>query len=416
MAERKVIVANYRYFVSGGPEVYLFKFMERCGDIGYAPIPFSVRYGRNKPTPYDRYFIGSRGGDSVYYHEIRRTPKAICKTLQGAYYNPETVKNLCRLIDEERPQVLYALQVINTLSPSIFKAAKERGLKVVHRVSDFNLVCPRSDLLSGEEPCRLCVGGDVRHAVEHRCCHGSRMATFIRCEAMKYHRRKDLYRYVDYFVTPTEFTRNILIEGGFDANKVVKVPTFIDSAAIVPCYTHENYLLFPGRLVPEKGAKYAVDAMRYLARFPGLRLKITGERSECGSEIEALLKEHDLEKAVDFVGFCRGSELEELMRGAACILCPAIWYENMPNTVPEAYAYGKPVIASRIGCFPELIEDGTTGLLFRPKDARDLADKIAFLLENEDVRLRMGRAARKKAELDFSPAVHMERLKELFER
>ena len=211
----KIIVANYRYYVSGGPEVYMFKFMENCHRIGYDPIPFSVNYSQNKPTEYSDFFISSRSGDSVYYDQIKKTPSSIYKTLRGAFYNKEAVKKLNQLIDKENPKVLYALQVINTLSPSIFKAAKKRGLKVVHRISDFNLVCPKSDCLRGEEICELCLGGDLNNGIKNRCYHGSKAASIIRCQSMKYHRSHHLYQYVDYFVTPTEFTRNKLIEGGF---------------------------------------------------------------------------------------------------------------------------------------------------------------------------------------------------------
>ena len=412
---KKVIVANYRYYVSGGPEVYMFKFMEGCGDVGYDAIPFSVKYKRNVQTPYDKYFISSRGGDSVYYNEIKKTPKTIIKVLQGAFYNPEAVKQINKLIDDEHPQVLYALQVINTLSPSIFKAAKKKGLKVIHRISDFNLVCPKSDLLLGENTCDLCLNGDLNQGIIHRCYHGSKAASIIRCESMKYHRRKNLYRYVDYFITPTDFTRNILIKGGFDPQKIVKVPTFIDSQAIQPCYTHDHYLLFLGRLVPEKGAKYAVEAMRYLKDFPNVKLKITGDLSEKDVEIQTIIKENDLQDRIEFVGFRRGKDLDDLIRGAICILCPAIWYDNMPNTVIEGYAYGKPVIASDFGCFPELIEDGKTGFLFEPKNAIALADKARRLIEDDELRIRLGKAARVKVERDFSPKQHLEKLKALFE-
>lgn len=413
MTDKKVIVANYRYYVSGGPEVYMFKFMERCGDIGYAPIPFSVKYSKNEPTEYEKYFISSRGGDSVYYDQIKKTPKAIYKTLQGAFYNKEAVKKIDQLIDDEHPQVLYALQVINTLSPSIFKAAKKRGLKVIHRVSDFNLVCAKSDFLLGEDVCDLCLSGNLNEGINHRCYHGSKMASLIRCESMKYHRRKNLYRYVDYFVTPTDFTRNILIKGGFDPQKIIKIPTFIDSNQIKPCYSHENYLLFLGRLVPEKGAKYAVEAMKYLSQFPELRLKITGELTEKDSEIRALIEENDLWDRIDFVGFQRGDALTQLISGASCILCPAIWYENMPNTVIEAYSYGKPVIASNIGCFPELIEDEITGYLFEPGNSFQLAEKIKVLLRGNCAEI-LGRNARRKVEVDFAPKEHFEALQNLF--
>lgn len=416
--DKKVIVANYRYYVSGGPEVYMFKFIDKAREIGYEPIPFSVQYSKNQSTKYSKYFISSRGGDSVYYDQIKKTPKTLWKTLQGAFYNREAAKNIKKLIKDEKPQVLYALQVINTLSPSIFKEAKKEGLKVIHRISDFNLVCPKSDLLLGENPCELCVKGSLNNGIKNRCYHGSKIASFIRCESMKYHRRHKLYKYVDYFITPSDFTKNKLIEGGFDANKVIKVPTFIDSSKIAPSYSNDNYLLFLGRLVPEKGAKFAIEAMKYLKDYTNLKLKITGELGvdENSNELKKLIDNNNLQDKIEFVGFKRGNELENLISNSISILCPAIWYENMPNTVIEAYAYGKPVIASNFGCFPELIEEGKTGFLFEPKNSEDLSNKIKLLLDNNELLVQLGKNARAKVEKDFSPETHMNKLKELFEK
>jgi glycosyltransferase involved in cell wall biosynthesis len=413
MADKKIIVANYRYYVSGGPEVYMFKFMEKCENIGYKPIPFSVKYSQNEATEYEKYFISSRGGDSVYYDQIKKTPRSIYKTLQGAFYNSEAVKQIKKLIKVEKPEVLYALQVINTLSPSIFKAAKKQGLKVVHRISDFNLICPKSDLLLNNNTCNLCVKGNLNYGIKNRCYHNSKFASIIRCESMKFHRRTKLYKYVDYFITPTDFTRNKLIEGGFPADKVVKVPTFIDSSKIIPCYEHKNYVLFLGRLVPEKGAKYAIEAMTYLKDM-GLKLKVTGNLSDRDTEIKEIIDSNGLQDIVEFVGFKRGQELSDLIQNCMCVLCPAIWYENMPNTVIEAYAYGKPVIASNMGCFPELIDNDNTGFLFEPKNSKELADKIQLLVY-ENRYIDMGKRARAKVERDFSPEKHLEKLKELFE-
>lgn len=411
---KKVIIANYRYYISGGPEVYMFKFMDSCGKIGYTPIPFSVNYSKNRKTEYSKYFISSRSGDSVYYNQIKKTPKSILRTLSGAFYNCETVKNLNALIDDENPSVLYALQVVNTLSPSIFRAAKKKGLKVVHRISDFNLICPRSDFLLGEDVCEQCIHGGLNCGIKNRCFHGSLAASLVRCESMKFHRRHFLYRYVDYFVTPTEFTRNKLIEGGFDPSKVVKIPTFIDAVNIEPHYSNEGYLLFLGRLVPEKGVKYAIKALTYLTKYPDLKLKVTGTLSENDTEITEIICENGLEDRVEFVGFRSGKDLEELISNCICLLCPAIWYENMPNTVLEAYAYGKPVIASNIGCFPELICEDKTGFLFEPKNAADLAAKIEKMMEPH-VAETMGRMAREYVITEYSPEYHFEKLKKLFE-
>lgn len=415
MEEKKVVVANYRFHITGGPEVYLFKFIDRCQSIGYKPIPFSVKYKKNVETPFSKYFISNRGEDGLYYENIGHSPKAIWKTLQGAYYNKEAVKNLNKLIRDERPSVLYALQVINTLSPSVFKAAKKKGLKVIHRISDFNLVCPRSDFLRNEQVCELCLKGNFKYGKKYKCYHNSKLASWVRCSSMKYHRRKKLYQYVDYFVTPTQFTRNKLIAGGFPQEKVVHIPTFIDATTITPNYENYDYLLFLGRLVPEKGAKYAIEAMKYLDEFPTLKLKITGNLTEKDEELKRLIQENHLEDRIEFTGFVKGKELETLISHSMVILCPAIWYENMPNTVIEAYAYGKPVIASRFGCFPELIEEGKTGYLFEPKNSFELAEKIKMINTNQELLKILGKNAREKVERDFNSEQHFSKLKKLFE-
>ena len=410
----KIIVANYRYFVSGGPEVYMFKFMDNSQKIGYESIPFSVNYSKNIESTYDKYFISNRGGDSVYYDDIKKTPKTIIKILQGAFYNKEAYNNITKLINDEHPKVLYALQVINTLSPSIFKAAKKKGLKVIHRISDFNLVCPRSDLLLGDNVCDLCINGQFKNGIRNRCFHNSKLATIIRCISMKYHRRHKLYKYVDYFVTPTEFTKELLIRGGFNPNKIVCIPTFINAQNIKPNYTNNNYFLFLGRLSHEKGAIYAILAMKYILNFE-TKLVITGKLTDKDIEIKNIIKENNLENKIEFVGFKRDKELESLISNAICTVNPAIWYENMPNSIIEAYAYGKPVIASNIGCFKEIVEDGKTGLLFEPKNEIDLSNKMNYFLENPNATIDMGKAARKLVLDKYSPENHMNKLKKIFE-
>ena len=153
--------------------------------------------------------------------------------------------------------------------------------------------------------------------------------------------------------------------------------------------------------------------MKYLKEYPNLKLKITGELTERDTEIKKIIEDNGLTERVEFVGFKRGQELNELISKCICLLCPAIWYENMPNTVLEAYAYGKPVVASDIGCFPEIVEDHRTGLLFEPKKSKDMADKIMELLAGKNV-LAFGKNARKKVETEYTPEMHFSKLSELF--
>jgi len=213
-----------------------------------------------------------------------------------------------------------------------------------------------------------------------------------------------------------EFSKNKLIEGGIPAIKITCVPTFIDSSSITPCYENDKYFLFLGRMAHQKGTIYAIEAMKYL-KHTDYVLKITGQITDSpeDQEIWNYIKENELEDKIVFTGFKHGKELEALISRATCIVCPAIWYENMPNTVIEAYAHGKPVVASRIGSLAEIVEDGKTGLLFEMKNSKDLANKLSQFISDENLSNRMGHRARVICENKYSVTKHMEAVIKILE-
>ena len=98
------------------------------------------------------------------------------------------------------------------------------------------------------------------------------------------------------------------------------------------------------------------------------------------------------------------------------MVMPAICYENFPMAITEAYACGKPVIASRLGAMAELVEDGKTGLLFEPGNPEDLASKIKWMLENEDACIEMGRNARKVFEEKYTAEKNFEILMNIYKK
>ncbi len=104
------------------------------------------------------------------------------------------------------------------------------------------------------------------------------------------------------------------------------------------------------------------------------------------------------------------------MQQAAALICPSECQESFGRVVIEAFAAGTPVIASAIGALPELVEHGRTGLLFRPGDAEDLADKIQWFLSHP----RQARAMRREARAEFEAKYTAERnypiLMEIYER
>lgn len=409
----KIILANYRYYISGGPEIYMFNVKQMLEKAGHTVIPYSVRSPLNEKTPYAKYFPhGKSDSGDAYFDNVKKTPRNVIRLLSCAFFNKEAYKNLRRLIQDERPDVVYVLQQINALSPSIFKACHDEGVRVVHRLSDFNMMCPRSDFLCDGEVCTACIHGDYSKALSKSCCHGSRATTAVRAASMRYHKLRHFFDYVDAFICPTEFTASLLKESGISEQKVNVVPTFtLASAGTEKADTNKPYALYLGRISPEKGVDLLVKAA---SRNKEIRLKITGKIDDDYSvSIIDAAKDMKLGERIEFVGFAKGEEKERLIDEAACVLCPSIWYENMPNAVLEAYAHGKPVIAFNIGCMSELVDDGSTGSLLPLADIDALGGAIAFYLANPEEAKRRGMNGRKAVLSKYTPQNHLKGLERI---
>lgn len=406
----KVIIANYRYFIAGGPEKYMFKFMEAAEEMGIEVIPFSVANPQNEKNPYSEYFAKPRS-DELMYADTKKSIRNILGMVRATVWNYDAETRLRKLIRDTKPDVVYILHEINHLSPSIIRAAKKEKVRVVHRISDFFMFCAKYDFLCNNEICEACLHGNYKKALKERCMKNSFSGTFLRVLAMKLYGAVNIFDKVDEYICTCEFTKNKMIEGGISAEKIKCVPTFIDASRIEPCYSHDKYFLFLGRMAHQKGTIYAIEAMKYLTDSDYV-LKITGNitDSEEDQRIWRYIQDNGLENKIIFTGFKRGKELEELISKATCIVCPAIWYENMPNTVIEAYAYGKPVVASRIGSLQEIVVDGETGFLFEPKNAKELSEKLKCFVLDSSLCEKLGVNARKKCDIDYSKEKHMEKV------
>ena len=409
----KIIVANYRYFIAGGPERYMFKFMDAAEKMGIEAIPFSIINPQNKKTEYSKYFAKPRTKE-LMYSDTKKTFSNFWGMVRATTWNFDAEKRLRKLIRDTHPDAVYILHEVNHLSPSIIRAAKKEGVRVVHRISDFFMFCPKYDFLCGDEICEACIHGNYSKAIRKKCVKNSKFGTLLRVLGMNIYKLTKVFDEVDSYICTCEFSKNKLIEGGISSDKIEVVPTFIDCNNIQPCYENSHYFLFLGRLAHQKGAIYAIEAMKYLKNTDYV-LKITGTLGDSEEDklISDYVKENALENKVLFTGFKKGKELESLIGQSTCVLCPAIWYENMPNTVIEAYAYGKPVVATKIGSLAEIVKDKKTGVLFSIKDSSELADKLKMFVEDDTLSEQLGKNARSYCEQEYSVDKHMNKVIEI---
>jgi glycosyltransferase involved in cell wall biosynthesis len=220
--------------------------------------------------------------------------------------------------------------------------------------------------------------------------------------------------YVNHYIAPSQFLRYKFIEYGYDPDRITHLPNFIELDDLIPHYHHENYLLYIGRLENGKGLLTMVKGFaKAMVEMPSMMLKIAGTGS-IEEELSVLVHQMGVTN-IDFLGFKQGDELENLTKKAKATIIPSELYENYPFSGLESMAYGKPIIASRIGGIPEQVEDGVTGFLFDSFSEDDLCEKIKLLcsLTNDQIK-EMGRQARKKVERDNDKTTYLKNITQVY--
>ncbi len=168
-------------------------------------------------------------------------------------------------------------------------------------------------------------------------------------------------------------------------------------------------------LRPEKGHTVFVRAAaEVVKRIPQARFLIIGDGSERPG-LEALAQELGAEKNILFLG--SRSDIPtwlDMMDVAVLSSHPVV--ETVSNSVLEYMAMAKPVVSTRVGSLPEMLDDGRTGFLIPPGDWKAMADKITFLFENRARAKEMGQAGRAKVEKEYSVEQMIRMTESLFER
>jgi glycosyltransferase involved in cell wall biosynthesis len=280
---------------------------------------------------------------------------------------------------------------------------------VVWTLHDLKSVCPTTRMLRDGKICEQCRGGRFYRALATRCKRGSLAASAVVTAELYQHRMWRVYERAQVLIAPSAFLRDKLLEHGLHPRRIEVLPNPVEADDYGGPAGDGGYVLYVGRLDPEKGVHTLVEA----AVRSHVPLKVVGS-----GELEAGLR-RDAAAAgwpgVEFLGHRQGDELRQLFRNARLVAVPSECYENCPLVVLEAFASGKPVLASRLGGLPELVEEGRTGRLL---PAGDVASWSAALTELAADPLRcaaMGAEALGIARQRHSAAAHHRRLLELYD-
>jgi len=317
---------------------------------------------------------------------------------------------IANALSEFQPDVVHVHNWFPTISASIFRQCQAAHIPVVHTLHNYRLLCAGATLYRDGRVCEDCIGRTFRTpGIVHKCYRQSMAGTAAATAGMLTHWAIGTWRHsVDRFIALTEFSRKKLIEGGIAADKICIKPNFVEPDP-GPGPGQGGYFLYAGRLTEEKGVRVLLDCWKNAPDLP--RLWIAGDgplREEVQNAVVTTSNVH-------WLGMKTGEEVVFLMKQAKATLCPSLWYEGMPRVVIESLAVGTPVIASKIGGYPEMIVDGESGALFATGEAgallgrtRELDERAAWQNMRSQARLRF--LAEYTGEKNFSVLLNIYRM------
>jgi len=355
---------------------------------------YQNRGGEDESFDAEAALLGSHGHDVVRYvrHNDEIGDGGGWQTAMRSVWNPTTSREVRGLIRRHRPDVFHATNTFPLLSASAIHAARAEGVPVVVSLRNYRLLCPSADFNRGGRVCEKCINKRVPWpAVAHRCYRDSATASVVVTIGNTVQRTLGTWhRLVDLFFTPTEFTRQKYIEGGFDPRRIAVKPNFLNEDP-GEGGGRGGYAVFVGRLSQEKGITTLLEALGHVTQ--GIDLRIIGDGPLRDRVAEAAAQN----PRVQYLGRLSHAEVLDVIGDATCLVMPSVWYETFGRTIIEAYAKAVPVVASRLGALAEIVTDGETGLLVEPGDAAALARAINEMAQGRAVAMR---AAARQAFLD----------------
>ncbi|MFI6091304.1 glycosyltransferase [Streptomyces sp. NPDC051218] len=324
-------------------------------------------------------------------------------------WNPAVRKELTARLRAERPDVVHVHNVFPLLSPAVLAACADAGVPAVATLHNYTQVCPPGTLQRDGRPCTECVGAAAPlPAVRHGCYRGSRLATVPLALSLSVNRRR-WWSGVERFFCISAAQRDVLVGSGMPAERLAVKHNFVPEPEIRREGAGEH-LLYLGRLAEAKGVRVLMAAWDEIAADGGVGVPLViAGAGPLEREVRAWAAGRD---DVRCVGLCDTAESQKAIARAVAVVAPSTWLEAFGLVVVEAMAAGVPTVAAGHGAFVELVEDGVSGLLHRPGDATSLANCVRRVTVDAARNQEMGRAARRRYEQGFSPAVGLERLVE----
>ena len=400
----KILMVNKFYYIKGGSETYYFALKQLLESKGHEVIDFSMQDEKNFESPYSEYFVSA-----VDYNGKMGLVQQV-KAATNIIYSVEAKKKLERLIQKTKPDVAHLHIFQHQLSPSILDVLKKYNIPVVYTAHDLKMLCLNYVMMTNGEVCEKCKGGHYLNCLKQKCVKDSSLKSAINVVEGYLHKWRKSYDVIDKIVTPSKFYAEKFVEFGVSKERVMHLPNFLGRECPKVNQSEDSlqYFLYFGRLSREKGIMTLIKAVE----GTDMQLSIVGG-GPCKDDIKAYITEHNLTN-VKLLGFKSGQELIDVVGNARAVVLPSEWYENGPYSAIEALQLGRPIIGSKIGGIPELV-DGN-GVTFNHGNVEELKKCLMEFPQPETVEYEeYCNSSKVLFEKNYMAAGHYEKLLPVYE-
>ncbi|MCI0469538.1 MAG: glycosyltransferase family 4 protein [Nitrospirae bacterium] len=218
--------------------------------------------------------------------------------------------------------------------------------------------------------------------------------------------------------TGQEIRRQMISENRFDKSRIFSIPTGIDTMrfspdSVAPAFERHGFAIgMVGVLRSWKGHRYFIEAVPAIIReIPNAHFYIIGDGPQF-QNIENLIRDSSLQERVVMSG--HREDIPEIMASLDVVVHPSYANEGVPQSILQAMAMKRPVVASNAGAIKEVVINGRTGFLVPARDAVKLSEKVISLYNDPELARRLGEEGRKLVEGHYSADGMLDKIEALY--
>jgi len=417
----QILIINYRFHFTGGPERYMFNVIEELEKRGHKIITFSVKNNKNIHSDYESHFPRNINNSNEFlFEKYKKGGLFYYDFLTREFYSFYIKNQLENLLKVEKIDVCYLLPHKGSLSPSIIDSLKKYNIPIVHRISDYNIICPQAGLYRNRHFCDQCKKSS-KNVIKYKCIRNSYLFSTIKYFSSSLHKKLSLYKKIEHFITTNDFAKNQFIEFGFDHEKITTIKTFANNinSKKLTNPTYPIKFLYVGNIDDSKGTFDLIEAIKELRKNINTNLfKL---------EIYGGLREHERERVSDLIGKdglndcitlhskVASNLVNQIYHDADVCIIPARSVENLPNVLIESLSNGTPIVVPDFGSFASAV-DQSVAYFFEAHSIDSLKCVLRNIIDKPMTIKEKSQFCADFANKNFNKDKHMDTLLNIFEQ